>query len=41
MLQEFTELRKQFWGQQIWARGCFAVITGNTTDKVIEEYIKN
>ena len=41
MLQEFTELKKQFWGQHIWARGYFAVSTGNVTDKVIEEYIKN
>jgi putative transposase len=24
MLQEFTELKKQFWGQHIWARGYFA-----------------
>lgn len=41
MLQEFTELKKQFWGQHIWARGYFAVSTGNVTDKIIEEYIKN
>ncbi|MEK6478077.1 IS200/IS605 family transposase, partial [Catalinimonas sp. 4WD22] len=41
MLQEFNELKKQFWGQHIWARGYFAVSTGNVTDKVIEEYIKN
>ena len=41
MLQEFTELRRQFWGQHIWARGYFAVSTGNVTDKVIEQYIEN
>ena len=41
MLQEFTELRKFFWGQHIWARGYFAVSTGNVTDKVIEQYIEN
>jgi len=39
MLQEYTELRKIFWGQHIWARGYFAVSTGNVTDKVIAEYI--
>ena len=41
MLQEFTELKKKFWGQHIWARGYFAVSTGNVTDKVIEQYIEN
>ena len=41
LLQEYTELRKKFWGQHIWARGYFAVSTGNVTDKVIEEYIEN
>ncbi|MEM9722974.1 MAG: IS200/IS605 family transposase [Bacteroidota bacterium] len=41
LLQEYTELRRQFWGQHLWARGYFAVSTGNITDKVIEEYIAN
>ena len=39
MLQEYSELRKMFWGQHIWARGYFAVSTGNVTDKVIADYI--
>jgi len=39
MLQEYTEIRKKFWGQHIWARGYFAVSTGNVTDKVIADYI--
>ncbi len=41
ILQEYTEMRKRFWGQHIWARGYFAVSTGNVTDKVIAEYIEN
>lgn len=41
ILQEFSEIRKQFWGQHFWARGYFAASAGNVTDKVIEEYIKN
>lgn len=40
MLQEFTELKKQFWGQHIWARGYFAISTGNVTDEVIEHQDK-
>ena len=41
MLQEYSDLRRKFWGQHLWARGYFAVSTGNITDKVIEEYIAN
>jgi putative transposase len=41
MMQEFKALSKQFWGRHIWARGYFAASSGNVTDEVIEEYIKN
>ena len=41
MLQEFGELRKQFWGQHMWARGYFAASTGNVTDEVIMQYIES
>lgn len=38
---EYKELNKQFWGQQLWARGYFVASSGNITDEVIAEYIKN
>ncbi len=38
---EFPELRKKYWGQHFWARGYFAVSTGNVSTKMIEEYIKH
>ncbi|MGE5530319.1 MAG: IS200/IS605 family transposase [Patescibacteria group bacterium] len=41
LLMEFKELNKQFWGQHLWARGYFAASSGNVTDEVILEYIKN
>ena len=41
LLQESGRLRKEFWGCHLWARGYFAVSTGNVTDEVIAEYIKN
>ncbi len=31
LLQEFPHLRKQFWGRHLWARGYFAVTSGNIT----------
>ena len=41
MLFEFKHLQRQFWGKHIWARGYFAVISGNVTDEVIMQYIEN
>jgi putative transposase len=40
MLDEFTELRRQFWGQHLWARGYFVASSGNVTDEVIAQYIE-
>ena len=39
--QEFRELGKRYWGQHLWARGFFAVSTGNVTTDMINRYIKN
>jgi putative transposase len=40
MLEEFVELRRQYWGQHLWARGYFVASTGNVTDEVIAQYIE-
>jgi putative transposase len=37
--QEFPHLRKRYWGQHLWARGYFAVSTGNVSSKMVKEYI--
>ena len=29
------------WGRHLWARGYFVASSGNVTDEVILEYIKN
>lgn len=39
LLQEYTELSKRYWGRHLWARGYFAVSTGNVTDEIIRQYI--
>jgi putative transposase len=39
--QEFTELKNKYWGQHLWARGYFVVSSGNVTDEMWMEYIKN
>lgn len=41
MLDEFGELKKQFWGQHLWARGYFVASTGNVTDEIIKQYIES
>ena len=41
MLEEFGELKRQYWGRHLWARGYFAVSTGNVTDEVIQQYIES
>jgi putative transposase len=39
--EEFGELCREYWGQHIWARGYFAVTTGNVTDEIIQQYIES
>ena len=39
--REFASLRKEYWGQRMWARGYFACSTGNITDEMIKEYIES
>ena len=41
LLSEFASLRKGYWGQHLWARGYWVASSGNVTDEVWAEYIKN
>lgn len=41
LLQEFNELRRQFWGRHLWARGYFVASSGNVTDEIIKQYIES
>ena len=40
MLRDFHRLRKECWGQHLWARGYFGCSSGNVTDEVVKEYIE-
>ena len=40
-LSEFGILRKRYWGQHLWSRGYWVASSGNVTDEVWMEYIKN
>jgi putative transposase len=41
LFQEFSHLRRQYWDQHLWSRGCFVATTGTVTDEIIKEYIEN
>jgi putative transposase len=40
LMAEYGELKREYWGRHLWARGYFAASTGNVTDEVIAEYIE-
>ena len=37
--QEFSHIRKRYWGRHLWARGYFCTSVGNVTEKMIAAYI--
>ena len=39
--QEFSTLRKRYWGQHLRARGYFCASVGTVDEKTIREYIEN
>nr|WP_317048536.1 IS200/IS605 family transposase [Echinicola strongylocentroti] len=41
VLSEFKSLSRQYWVRYFWVRGYFVESSGNVTDEVIMEYIKN
>jgi putative transposase len=41
LLSESRLLARQFFGRHLWARGYFAVTSGNVTDEMVSKYIEN
>ena len=39
--EEFSILKKQFWGQHLWATGYFCRTIGTVTAEMIKAYIEN
>lgn len=39
LLSEFEALKKQYWGQHLWARGYWVCTSGNVTDEMWMDYI--
>ena len=40
IFQEFSHIRKRYWGQHVWSRGYFAVTVGNVNAEEIQRYIE-
>ena len=38
---QYTEIRRRYWGQHLWARGYFASSIGEVNDAIIMAYIEN
>ena len=41
MLDEYSELKKRYWGQHLWGIGYGAWSSGNITDEMIHEYLEH
>ena len=41
LLDEFSELKRRYWGQHLWGIGYGAWSTGNITDEMIQEYLNH
>lgn len=41
LLQEFEQLRKRYYGGHLWTRGFYSATSGNITDEMILDYVKN
>ena len=41
VLDEFSELKRRYWGQHLWGIGYGAWGTGNITDEMVQEYLEH
>ena len=39
--EEFSELKKRYWGQHLWGRGYFCATVGSVTEETTRKYIEN
>jgi putative transposase len=39
--EEFSELKRRYWGQHLWGRGYFCATVGSVTEKMIRNYVEN
>ena len=41
LFEEFSNIKKRFWGRHFWARGYFCVTAGELTKEMIKAYLEH
>jgi len=41
LFEEYSHLKKRYWGRHFWARGYFCATVGQVTKEMIERYLEN
>ena len=41
LFEEYSHLKKRYWGRHFWARGYFCATVGHVTKEMIEQYLEN
>jgi len=41
LFEEYSHLKKRYWGRYFWARGYFCATVGQVTKEMIEQYLEN
>ena len=41
LLSEYQSLRKRYWGQHLWGRGCWVATSGDVTNEMWKKYIED
>ena len=41
LLEEYSHLKKRFWGRHLWARGYFCATVGQMTEEMIKQYLEH
>ena len=41
LFEEFSELKRQYWGKHFWARGYFCITVGQITEEMVKIYLEH
>ncbi|MQL49282.1 IS200/IS605 family transposase [Photorhabdus khanii] len=41
LFEEFSHLKKRYWGQHVWGRGYFCATVGQLTEEMIKNYLEH
>ena len=41
LFEEFSAIKKRYWGKHFWARGYFCATVGQMTEEMVKEYLEH